>query len=150
MQHLLIEGYCDGKKGEDAYPCKGTLTLGIHCLKCPLFSYAECPNEIALSGKDGVIEKQEDFIGFGGEMEPEDIERRDKYIAIWNDICRKKMNEAYNEYMNYISSQSRLAPGQLPSMEGSPGGELAAKPTERCFADGRNQLDVSLDSRLFL
>ncbi len=104
MQHLLIEGYCDGKKGEDAYPCKGTLTLGIHCLKCPQFSYAECPNEIALSGKDGVIEKQEDFIGFGGEMEPEDIERRDKYIAIWNDICRKKMNEAYNEYMNYISS----------------------------------------------
>lgn len=105
MQHLLIEGYCDGKDGEKGYPCQSTLKLGLHCLGCPQFSYTKCPNEIAISNDDGLIKSQEDFIGFGGEMEPEDIKNRDVYISVWNDICRKKINEAYDEYISYISSQ---------------------------------------------
>ena len=105
MQHLLIEGYCDGKDGEGSYPCEGTLTLGLHCLGCTQFSYSKCPNEIAVSNNDGLVKSQEDFIGFGGEMEPKDIEKRDEYISIWKNICRKKINESYDEYISYILPQ---------------------------------------------
>lgn len=102
MKHLLIEGYCDGNKGEKEAPCEGTLVFGVYCLECSRFSYCKCPNEIAISNEEGLIETLEDFIGFGGEMEPEDIEKRDEYIAVWKDICRKKIKEAYDEYMSYF------------------------------------------------
>lgn len=100
MQHFLIEGYCDGEEGAKNCACGGTLTFGLYCIRCPQFSYTECPNEISLSNKEGLIGEQEDFIGFGGEMEPADIEKREEYISIWNSICRKKIKEAYEEYMN--------------------------------------------------
>lgn len=32
-------------------------------------------------------------------MLPEDFSLEDKYIASWERICSKKMNEAYDEYM---------------------------------------------------
>ena len=38
-------------------------------------------------------------------MEPKDIEKRDEYISIWKNICRKKINEAYDEYISYILPQ---------------------------------------------
>lgn len=102
MQHLLIEGYCDGKKGEKDYPCENTLKLGTHCFKCSNFSYTKCPNEIAISNDSGLVECQEDFIGFGGEMEPKDLQKREDYISIWKKICRKKINEAYDEYISHF------------------------------------------------
>ena len=105
MRHLLVEGYCDGKEGEKGCPCEGTLTFGIHCFACLQFSYAKCPNEISISNDEGVIKSIDDFIGFGGDMEPEDIEKRDEYIAIWMDICREKIRDAYDEYMSYILNQ---------------------------------------------
>ncbi|MDO5392465.1 MAG: hypothetical protein Q4F24_15425 [Eubacteriales bacterium] len=103
MQHLLIEAYCDGKLGEGDYPCRDTLKLGIYCLRCPQFSYSECPNEIAISDNGGLVECQKDYIGFGGDMEPEDLEKRDDYIAIWKNICREKIGEAYEEYISQIA-----------------------------------------------
>lgn len=98
MQHLLIEGYCDGKEGEENRLCENTLSLGIHCLQCSHFSYTKCPNEIAVSNDNGLIECAEDFIGFGGDMEPDDFEKREEYINVWKRICKKKINEAYEEY----------------------------------------------------
>lgn len=62
------------------------------------------PNEIAVTISEGVVEYQEDFIGFGGNMEPTNIQKRADYISIWKNICRKKINEAYDEYVNCISS----------------------------------------------
>ena len=103
MQHLLIEGYCDGKKGQKNDSCKNTLKMGVHCLQCSYFSYSKCPNEIAVTDSEGVVEFQEDCIGFGGDMEPENIKKRDDYISIWKDICRKKISEAYDEYISHIS-----------------------------------------------
>lgn len=85
------------------YPCRNTLVLGIYCLECPQFSYSECPNEIAVSNEMGLIESQDDYIGFGGDMEPEDVEKRNDYIAIWKEICHKKINEAYDEYIKQVS-----------------------------------------------
>lgn len=42
MKHLLIEGYCDGKKGQKNDFCQNTLKIGIHCLECSHFSYSKC------------------------------------------------------------------------------------------------------------
>lgn len=103
MKHLLIEGYCDGKEIKKMHPCKNTLELGIHCLNCPQFSYTYCPNEIAVSNEWGIVEKQEDFIGFGAEMESDSSENRQNYISMWRKICREKISEAYMEYMDKIS-----------------------------------------------
>lgn len=37
-------------------------------------------------------------------MEPEDIAKRDDHISTWKNICRKKIDEAYEEYIGWISS----------------------------------------------
>lgn len=102
MRHLIIEGYCDGKSGEGDYPCENTFNLSRYCFRCPQFSYSDCPNEIALSNDSGLVECQEDYIGFGGDMEPENKEKRDEFISIWKNICRKKIDEAYEEYISQI------------------------------------------------
>ena len=96
MEHLLIEGFCDGRKTNVECPCKGGLEWGVHCIKCSKFSYTFCPNEIALSDVNGVVEK---WIGFGGDMEPCDWDKREKYIAVWNRICKKKITEAFDEFI---------------------------------------------------
>ena len=101
IKHFLIEGYCDGKN-ETECPCKGTLECGVYCFQCPRFSYTECPNEIAVSGNNGIIESEDDFVGFGGDMEPDNIEKREFYIDIWKRICQKKIDEAYREYKNIL------------------------------------------------
>lgn len=103
MKHLLIEGYCDETKAKKNNVCQNTFNIGIHCLQCSHFSYSKCPNEIAVSNNKGVIEGQEDFIGFGGDMEPEDLDKRADYISIWQNICRKKINEAYDEYISRVT-----------------------------------------------
>ena len=100
MRHLIIEGYCDGKMEKDLYPCESSLNMGIYCLECPRFSYSKCPNEIAISNDDGVVEHREDFIAFGGDMEPDVFEKKEEYLSIWKEICREKVNEAYENYMS--------------------------------------------------
>ena len=42
----------------------------------------------------------DDFIGFGGEMDVDDKEQRQKWITEWGNICRAKISDAYDEYMN--------------------------------------------------
>ena len=96
MKHLLIEGFCNGRKTDTGCPCKGKLEWGVHCIKCSKFSYTYCPDEIALSDANGVVER---WICFGGDMEPDDWNKREKYIAIWNRICKKNIKEAYDEFM---------------------------------------------------
>lgn len=46
-----------------------------------------------------MIEQWQDFIGFGGEMEPEQYDQRENDIKLWKEICREKIEEAYNVYM---------------------------------------------------
>lgn len=103
MKHLLIEGYCDGLKGQKNNICGNTFKIGVDCLECSHFSYSICPNEIAISDNEGVIVDQGDFIGFGGDMEPKDLDKRDNCIGVWKNICRKKINEAYDEYKGFAS-----------------------------------------------
>ncbi|MDE7267293.1 MAG: hypothetical protein K2N89_07505 [Lachnospiraceae bacterium] len=96
MKHLLIEGYCDERKTNTECPCKGTLEWGVHCIGCSDFCYTYCPHEIALSDENGVVER---WIGFGGDMDPNNWDIREKYTAIWNKICKKKIREAHDEFM---------------------------------------------------
>ena len=99
LKHLIIEGFCDGSEEQNIYPCSGELKFGVHCFKCHKFSYTYCPNEIAISDSNGVVEE---FIGFGGDMEPVEIKKRNEYTALWNKICKEKMNEAYDEFIELI------------------------------------------------
>lgn len=102
MKHMLIEGFCGEKTDQQIYPCKNSFKMGIHCFTCPQFSYTSCPNEIALSNENGIIEHLDDFIGFGGDMEPKNIEDLEKYIDVWKKICRAKIVEAHAEYMDTV------------------------------------------------
>lgn len=105
IKHFIIEGYCDGKECKEELPCKKTLNMGLHCLKCLNFSYVKCPNEIAITDNEEVVEQLDDFIGFGGDMEPESVEEREDYISVWRRICREKIDEAYNEYIDYVANR---------------------------------------------
>lgn len=107
--HILLEVYCGykhGKKKKIPIPqfCKnGIDNPGYDCFKnqCQFVSYTECPNEFCFAGELGEVHDQESYIGFGGEMEPDscDEEDRKRLILLWQQICKKKIQEAYEEYM---------------------------------------------------
>lgn len=109
MKHLILEVYCDCQlENGDKLPyycLNGINNPGSHCFEnaCKFLSYTDCPHEIAYSGELGIVESSENFIGFGGEMEPEsnDISERNVLLSKWNDICVKKISEAYDEYMQF-------------------------------------------------
>lgn len=96
MEHLIVEGYCDAKSKNDKFLCNGELKIGIYCFECPMFSYTFCPNELALSDDKGVVIKN---IGFGGDMEPTNIQEREKCISEWSNICKRKIEESYDMYI---------------------------------------------------
>lgn len=80
------------------YLCGNTFELSVQCFLCAKFSYVESPNEIALSNDKGVVENLEDFISFGGDMEPSNEEERAVCLVLWKKICQEKISEAYLEY----------------------------------------------------
>ncbi len=108
MKHLLLEVYCDCEDNDKPPYCLyGIGFQGIHCFdnKCKFLSYTYCPNEIAYSNEIGLIENEENFIGFGGEMDSSYCDNskytkhRKLLINQWKCICNKKISEAYNEFM---------------------------------------------------
>ena len=101
MKHLIIEGFCDEDENKNACPCNGALKFGVHCFECSKFSYTFCPSEIAISDGEGIVEE---WIGFGGDMEPTEQEKKDEYVTVWNKICKEKINEAYDEFMKQIQN----------------------------------------------
>ena len=104
MKHFIVEGYCE--ESSDKSLCNGTFQFSMQCFSCPQFRYTDAPNEIALSSNNGIVEQLEDFIGFGGEMEPENIEEREKYVALWRKICREKIEEAYSVYQDTVRKRN--------------------------------------------
>ena len=104
-KHLIVECYCGEPKDAQKYPCEDTFHIGVHCFECPKFSYTYCPNEIAISNEKGIIENFDDLIGFGGVMETDDDAINEARIHLWREICRKKIGEAYAEYMKQIIAE---------------------------------------------
>lgn len=108
--HVILEIFCmygmDEENEYEAPPhyCKyGVSNPGYHCLEnsCKYNTFTEAPNEIAFAGEKGVVPGFEAWVGFGGDMEPKEFSEEEicKLKKLWEEICRKKINEAYKEYM---------------------------------------------------
>ena len=113
MKHVLLEIYCNcNTESENEKPicCNG---IGNGCMEnnCKYLSYTNCPYEIAFAGCTGVIESFDDCIGFGGEMEPEtnNSSEREMLLKEWKSICKKKIDEAYDEYMKFKNSRANAS-----------------------------------------
>ncbi|ACD24110.1 hypothetical protein FDE76_07190 [Clostridium botulinum] len=104
MKHVLLEMYCSLKSdNEKPTYCEGVGHICIHN-KCEYMGCTYCPNEIAYANEHGVVEDELDFVGFGGDMNGNDDNKTKELIEKWNKICRKKIDEAYEEYMDYRNS----------------------------------------------
>ena len=105
ISHLLVEVFCDQQaclskktlKRDLKIPCNHTFRCGIGCLECPFSSYTYCPDELCLSNSSGCVDLESNSIGFGGDMMP--TENEEFWIARWHEIAKKKIAEAYDEYM---------------------------------------------------
>lgn len=112
--HVMLEVYCGysysrEKKEEIPKFCKkGTGNPRYYCIEneCPFVSYTIAPNEIAYVGQKGEVNDDESWIGFGGEMEADSYDEKEnkKLISIWEEICKRKIVEAYDEYMRLKNS----------------------------------------------
>jgi len=108
-RHVLLEVYCfyDNRDDKmDAVPkyCNyGVGKPGYHCVdnECKFRSFTQCPHEFAYAGAFGEVKGEDSYIGFGGEMEPDryDELERAKLLKLWEQICKKKIDEAYDEYV---------------------------------------------------
>lgn len=95
LEHIIIEGFCEEIKNE-SFPCKGSLKFSAFCLECPKFSFTVAPKEIAYSDENSVVKE---WISFGGDMNPDDETKAEACSLLWEKICKRKINEAYEEYM---------------------------------------------------
>ena len=99
LNHFIIEGFCPEHKGK-SLPCKNSFQFSMECYRCPEFSYAPSPLELAFSDKDGIVRTLDDWCGFGGAMLPA---RNEAYWKnIWQDICREKIKEANDAYLSLL------------------------------------------------
>ncbi|SHH36929.1 hypothetical protein [Tepidibacter thalassicus] len=109
--HVMLEVYCayDYKKYKNnhmpSFCKKGIGKPGYHCFEneCEFISYTNVSHQISYVGELSEVKTD---IGFGGEMEPTnyDKEQRKKLLAIWENICKNKIKEAYDEYMKVKNS----------------------------------------------
>lgn len=78
--------------------------MGAHCLcgpsgeRCPNLYFVISPDEIAYAGDGGLVESS---IGFGGPMEVKGRNRQE-LLELWSTICRRKIDEAYEEYFKCL------------------------------------------------
>ncbi|MFF2908541.1 hypothetical protein [Paenibacillus sp. NPDC057934] len=91
--------------------CKcGPQKPGYHCLAndCQFAGHAPAPFEIAYSHDNGEV-SHDAWIGFGGDMEPEPYNENEVNTLkdTWQKVCKKKVDEAYNEYMIKTNLQDK-------------------------------------------
>ncbi len=101
LKHYILEGFCAEKK-KKGLACKNRFEMKSYCLSCPMFSYAPSPLEIAYSNEDGVVQRLEDWCGFGGGMIP--VNHEEYWHEVWRDICVTKIREANEEYWKRFAS----------------------------------------------
>lgn len=107
--HVLLEVYCGYEHRKDKTTnipvyCKyGINDPGYHCFEkeCPFRSYTQSPNAFTYAGQFGEVKDRSSYVGFGGEMEPDDDDesKRKILLKLWENICKKKIDEAYDEYI---------------------------------------------------
>lgn len=105
--HVLLEVYCsfgtNDEKNENVPEfCPTVKEAGFHCLEnnCKYCGYTYADYEFAYADKQGLVPDSGYWIGFGGDMEAEDYdeEKNENLKALWKDICKQKIKEAYEEY----------------------------------------------------
>ncbi len=121
-KHVLLEVYCgyeyrEDKNAKEPHFCKlGVNNPGYHCFanECIFKSYTQCSNEFAYVSEHGEVMDETCYVGFGGEMESvSDSEFvRKKQLKLWENICKKKINEAYDEYMVEKNKKSKKTDGE--------------------------------------
>ncbi|MEJ8303112.1 hypothetical protein [Saccharibacillus sacchari] len=104
LRHVLLEVYCENNTFDVPLCCaNGIDSPGYHCLSenCPNVSYTYAPYELAYTGEFGVVPDSESWVGFGGDMFPDDNNetKEAELKKIWEAICKRKIKEAYEEYM---------------------------------------------------
>ena len=93
MNFILLEAYCVKRFAEHrskALPdfCSEDGVPGYSCLlhKCPYFDFTSAENAFAYIGEDS-SSKEEILLPSAADL------------ALWEKICRKKINEAWEEYI---------------------------------------------------
>lgn len=105
MEHILIELFLDDDVdlNQDLEQGAKLKDLIESSKGCTIVEY-----EIAYAGKNGCVHGVEDCIGFGGEMDIDSnvenaSEKREFLVSLWEKICKEKIDEAYEEYMDLKS-----------------------------------------------
>lgn len=113
--HVLLEVYCSKLDPKLNETCNKEGAPGYSCLAegCPNVSYTYADHEIAYTGKLGHTSDTQSFIGFGGEMLPDDADEQEeiRLKKVWEEICKKKIAEAYEEYMSGLYSDYKNREG---------------------------------------
>lgn len=115
----MLEVHCIyGLENDSTIPqyCKyGIKIPGYHCVinKCDYVGYSYAPHEIAYANEKGEVDIGDDssWVAFGGDMEPENLTENEilECKKMWREICRKKINEAYEDYMEKTGFQGFCA-----------------------------------------
>ncbi len=100
MNYIFLEGYCLKKfehHEKELLPtfCEEKYIPGYSCLLngCPYFDFTSAENAFAYIGKDS-SSKEEILLG------------NDSDLALWEEICRKKIGEAWREYLQAHPEES--------------------------------------------
>jgi len=119
MIHVIVELLClFNEKEKTSVPsfCKyGPKGEGFHCLMgndgkmCSHLAFGKVEHEIAYAQEDGEVKEEDEWIGFGGDMEIENYDNK-ALTQLWHDICLKKMEEAHEEYMENIKNLDTTLP----------------------------------------
>lgn len=105
MKHVLLEVYYEDGLDLEKMLIEG-FTFDELKEKDIKFTYADY--ELCFAGEAGIVQNLEDFIGFGGEMDVDsDLNKTDyqthsdRLKSEWEIISRKKIEEAYKDYMSF-------------------------------------------------
>ena len=85
--------------GKKDLPCESDFEVNSQCVLCKELIVIPSEYVFAVSGSDGTIENEGDFVCFDGTLLSDDADDFDNRAEIWRDICRRKMQEAYTEFM---------------------------------------------------
>jgi len=93
MNFVFLETYCkkhfsENESKELPHFCAGNCIPGYTCIQnnCPYLDFTSAENAFAYIGKDS-SSKEEILLG------------EDADLQLWETICRKKINEAWEEYI---------------------------------------------------
>ena len=119
MSHVLLEAFCTFDWGDETKEDRSSVCVSksgypsYQCFwhKCPHLAFTSCENAICYVGEDSMAEE---IIMFGGEMEhdyncTDGIQEKELSLSklkLWESIAKKKVNEAYDDYMDKITKDA--------------------------------------------